>query len=164
VIRTGVHQALDELREVILVLRDEDTSTGQGEAEPPQRGMADVPRLVEESRDAGTAVEVRDDVADPAALPGTAGRAAYHVIREGLTNARKHAAGSPVRVSLGGRAGERLVVEITNPLLDGGAAGLPGSGTGLVGLGERVVLAGGGLEHGVVGGEFRLRAWLPWPA
>ena len=173
VIRTGVHQALDELREVILVLRDEDADggagagAGRGGAEPPQRGLADVPRLVEESRDAGMAVDLRDEVTDPAALPGTAGRAAYHVIREGLTNARKHAAGQSVRVALTGRPGDRLVVQLTNPLLGSGpgsGTGLPGSGTGLVGLGERVALAGGGLEHGVACGEFRLRAWLPWPA
>jgi signal transduction histidine kinase len=188
VVRAGVHQALDELREVILVLRDEDADRGpgadRGETEPPQRGLADVPRLVDESRRAGMVVELRDQVTDPGALPGTAGRAAYHVIREGLTNARKHAAGLPARVSLDGRPGDRLVVEITNSLeittspgittsLASPGAGpapvqpaalVPGSGTGLVGLGERVGLAGGGLESGVVGAEFRLRAWLPWPA
>ena len=44
-----------------------------------------------------------------------------------------------------------------------GAAALPGSGTGLVGLSERVTLAGGELEHGIVpGGDFVLRATLPW--
>jgi len=40
----------------------------------------------------------------------------------------------------------------------------PGSGTGLVGLSERVHLAGGRLDHEVTAaGEFRLHARLPWP-
>ena len=40
---------------------------------------------------------------------------------------------------------------------------LPGSGTGLVGLAERVRLVGGRFEHGQDGAQFRLSAWLPWP-
>jgi hypothetical protein len=42
---------------------------------------------------------------------------------------------------------------------------IPGAGTGIVGLAERVGLAGGRLEHGrTADGDFRLWAWLPWPA
>jgi signal transduction histidine kinase len=45
------------------------------------------------------------------------------------------------------------------------ALALPGAGTGLVGLAERVALAGGELEHGPDGaGDFVLRATLPWSA
>lgn len=41
---------------------------------------------------------------------------------------------------------------------------LPGSGAGLVGLAERVSLAGGRFQHDVTSDEFRVHAWLPWPA
>ncbi|MEU4828765.1 histidine kinase [Actinomadura sp. NPDC023710] len=161
VIRAGVHQALDELREVILLLRAEDTD----EEDRPQPVLDDVPRLVEESRDAGGQVELRDETVGASALPAAAGRTAYRVVQEGLTNARKHAVGRPVRVVLEGRPGGRLVVDIRNPLAEDGAGPLaPGSGTGLVGLTERVRLAGGRLDHQAAEGEFRLRAWLPWPA
>jgi len=45
-----------------------------------------------------------------------------------------------------------------------GEAEIPGAGTGLIGLAERATLSGGSLEHGLdEAGEFRLRAWLPWP-
>ncbi|MFI0351280.1 sensor histidine kinase [Actinomadura sp. 9N407] len=163
VVRAGVHQALDELREVIIVLREEEDDEGR-----PQPGPADLPRLVEESRDAGTEVRLRDEVTEPDALPATIGRTAYRVVQEGLTNARKHASGTPVHVLLEGRPGDHLSIEIRNALT--GAAPLaPGSGTGLVGLTERVRLAGGHLDHeyidkGMAAGEFRLHAWLPWPA
>jgi signal transduction histidine kinase len=164
VVRAGAHQALDELREVITVLRDDD---GDGNAvQRPQPGLADLPRLVEESRDAGARVQLDDRVPDPAALPGATGRTAYRVVQEGLTNARKHAPGEPVQVALDGRPGGRLLIDIRNPLGDGHAAppAITGSGTGLVGLTERVRLAGGKLDHQVTDGEFRLSARLPWPA
>jgi signal transduction histidine kinase len=91
-----------------------------------------------------------------------AGRTAYRVVQEALTNARKHAPGQPVRIALGGEAGARLEIAVSNPLGPAGAR-LPGTGRGLVGLTERVRLAGGQLDHQRTGGEFRLRAWLPWP-
>ncbi|MCG8920026.1 histidine kinase [Actinokineospora sp. PR83] len=159
VIRATAHQALEELREVITLLRDEDGD----DTERPQPALVDVPALVEETRAGGTPVRVRDTVADPAALPGTTGRCAYRVVQEALTNARKHAPGAPVRVDLAGTSGDRLLIAVTNPLSPPGS-GVPGTGSGLVGLTERVRLAGGELDHGYAGGEFRLRAWLPWPA
>ncbi len=162
VVRAGVHQALEELREVILLLRAED---GAEDGDRPQPALDDVPRLVAESRAAGAAVELRDEVAGAADVPPLAGRTAYRVVQEALTNARKHAAGRPVRVVLEGRAGDGLVVDVRNGLReDAGHAPPPGSGTGLVGLTERVRLAGGRLDHEAAAGEFRLRAWLPWPA
>ncbi len=162
VVRAGVHQALEELREVICLLRDEDAAA----EDRPQPVLGDVPRLVAESRDAGAAVQLRDEVADAGALPASVGRTAYRVVQEGLTNARKHAAGRPVRVAMRGRPGEGLVIDVRNalPAGPGAAPAAPGSGTGLVGLTERVRLAGGRLDHGAAGGEFRLRASLPWPA
>jgi signal transduction histidine kinase len=166
VVRAGAHQALEELREVIGVLRDdpagEVASSLDPEAGRPLPTLADLSRLVGESRDVGLQVQLEDRVADPAGVPPGTGRAAYRIVQEGLTNARKHG-GQPVRLALAGRAGARLDIEIRNPLA---AAPRPVAtgGTGLVGLAERVHLAGGQVEAGVTGtGEFRLHASLPWP-
>ncbi|WP_225918375.1 sensor histidine kinase [Actinocatenispora comari] len=160
VIRTGVHQALDELREVITVLRDDEHPDT-----PPQPTLADLARLVEESRAAGMRVRLADEVTDAGALPAATGRTAYRVVQEALTNARKHAAGAPVDVTLTGAPGGRLVIEVTNPVPASPARpALPGTGTGLIGLTERVRLAGGELDHGAAAGRFRLHAWLAWPA
>ena len=54
VVRAGVHQALDELREVIGVLRDDDLAA----VARPQPGLSDLDALVEETRDAGTPVDL----------------------------------------------------------------------------------------------------------
>jgi signal transduction histidine kinase len=168
VIRSGTHQALGELREVIGVLRS-DESADPTAAGRPLPGMADLPRLIEESRTAGTPVEVGGWV-DVLAVPDPVGRTVYRVVQEGLTNARKHAPGEAVLVTLGGGPGRGLDVSIANGMpVPGGVARVagtgpvPGTGTGLIGLAERLDLAGGTLEHRRESGEFLLHAWLPWP-
>ncbi len=157
VVRAGVHQALAELRDVIGVLRDPLAD----DDDRPQPVLADVPRLVQESRDAGAAVALDDQAG--AQVPTAIGRTAYRVVQEGLTNARKHAPGQPVRITMAGQPGGRLVIDIRNPT--GTASTMPGAGTGLIGLTERVRLSGGQLAHDLAGtGEFRLHVWLPWPS
>jgi signal transduction histidine kinase len=99
-------------------------------------------------------------------VPDATGRSAYRIVQEGLTNARKHAHGAAVEVTVEGAPGTGLTIEIRNRLPVGVAAGaeIPGTGTGIVGLAERASLAGGRLEHGrTPAGDFRLWVWLPWP-
>ncbi|QFG19993.1 sensor histidine kinase [Actinomadura sp. WMMB 499] len=156
IIRRGAYEAMEDLRQVVGVLR----APGDGaEAERPQPTLADVPALVREARAAGARIELDDRVPDPAAVPDRVGRHAYRIVQEGLTNARKHAPDAAVRVTLD--AGAELTVEVDNAVTPGRESALPGAGAGLVGLGERVALLGGTLRHGVAGGRFRLRARLP---
>ncbi|MDR7277857.1 sensor histidine kinase [Catenuloplanes atrovinosus] len=155
VIRECAYDALEDLRDVIGVLRADPAA----DQDRPQQGLAGLPALVEESRRAGARVELRAEA--PEEDPGRVGRHAYRIVQEALTNARKHAPGAPVRVTVGGGPGDGLTVEVTNPAAP--PAGLPGAGAGLIGLRERVDLVGGRLEHGwTEAGDFRLRAWLPW--
>ncbi len=161
VVRSGVHQALEELRQVIGLLREEDDLLDERETQPT---LADLPRLIAEARQAGQAVRISDETAG-ADLPAPAGRTGYRVVQEGLTNARKHAPGQPVEVLLRGTPGARLLIDVRNPLPASGSAPIaPGGGVGLVGLTERVRLAGGQLDHQSTDGRFRLQAWLPWPS
>jgi signal transduction histidine kinase len=160
VLRSTAHQALEDLREVIGVLRaDELTPDGPCR---PQPVLDDLPTLVQEAREAGQPVELVEHLPDGDQAPGGTSRTVYRVVQEGLTNARKHAAGQPVTVLVTGRPGEGLRVEVSNPL--GAATATPGSGTGLVGLSERMAFCGGRIEHSRDGDRFRLQAWLPWPA
>ncbi|MEU7893144.1 histidine kinase [Nonomuraea sp. NPDC049152] len=162
VIRESAHQVLEDLRDVIGVLR---VDRPDRPPERPQPGLRELPGLVEESRRAGEQVTLDCTVADPSAVPAATGRGAYRIVQEGLTNARKHAPGQPVTVTVHGTAGGGITVEVRNPAPVGAAVtAIPGSGTGLVGLAERAAIAGGWLEHGRTANGFRLRAWLPWPA
>ncbi len=163
VIRDSAHEALQDLRQIIGVLRAGDE--GEDPARP-QPTLAALARLAEESREAGADVDLGVDLAGqpPEAVPAASGRTAYRVVQEGMTNARKHAPGAPVACRVHGRPGEGLTVEVANTAPPGAPAPVPGSGQGLIGLRERAVLAGGRLEHGsTADGGFRLAAWLPWP-
>ncbi|MEV0730173.1 histidine kinase [Polymorphospora sp. NPDC050346] len=163
-IRVGAHEALEDLREILGVLR---AAPDSADGLRPQPGLADLDRLVADVRAAGTVVEVENllpDVAPPAA----ASRTAYRVLQEGLTNARKHAPGSEVRIRLDRAPDGELRVRMCNRLVPVGGPVVPGARVGLAGLSERVGLGGGWLEHGVrrtPDGElvFQLAARLPWP-
>ncbi|MQA78243.1 MAG: sensor histidine kinase [Streptosporangiales bacterium] len=155
VLRATAHQALQDLREVIGILR---APVG----ELPQPTFADGAALVEESRQAGMTVRSRTDVTGP--VPDGLGRTAYRIVQEGLTNARRHAPGAQVRVTVAGGAGDGLTVEVDNTAPTATVDVTPGSGRGLAGLTERVALVGGRLYHGPdTAGGFSLHAWLPWP-
>ncbi len=158
VIRASAHQAVQDLREVIGVLRAD--APGGAAPERPQPTIGDLDALAAESREAGGRVRL-----DEAAVPALTGRTAYRIVQEGLTNARKHAPGAAVTVTLTGAPGAGLTVEVRNPWPVSPPPGaIPGTGTGLVGLAERATLAGGRLTHErTAAGDFRLTAWLPWP-
>jgi signal transduction histidine kinase len=159
VIRESAKTALEELRGVIGVLREDG---GISLTQPPQPTLGDLAALVDESRAAGMRVTARIELGD-AAPPTALGRTAYRIAQEGLTNARKHAPGAAVTLSVRAPDGA-LQVEVRSlaSVAVAARAPLPGAGTGLVGLAERVSLAGGTLEHGVDrDGAFVLRARLP---
>jgi signal transduction histidine kinase len=159
VIRDNAHQALDELQDVLRILRTDEESAA------PQPRMSDLPSLIEEARAGGQAVDVRNEVGEADTLRPNLQRTVYRVVQEGLTNARKHVAGAPVTVRVTGTPGDAVIVEVSNPLLAGAnAAQIPGAAAGLAGLAERVELDGGRLEHDGADGVFRLRARLPWLA
>ncbi|GGX94487.1 two-component sensor histidine kinase [Streptomyces minutiscleroticus] len=160
VIRESAHEALEDLREIIGVLRAGESGD---EAGRPQPTLAALQGLVAESREAGMGVVLEDRVADPGAVPASVGRTAYRVAQEGLTNARKHAPGAEVTVAVAGAPGDGLVLTVRNPPPPGPVPRVPGSGQGLIGLTERVTLAGGRLIHGGrPDGGFEVRAELPW--
>ncbi|GGR16739.1 two-component sensor histidine kinase [Actinoplanes ianthinogenes] len=164
VVRATAHQALQDLRAVIGVLRTD--QTGEEPApERPQPTLSGLPALVDEARLAGdrVALDVQVDLGE---VPAGTGRTAYRIIQEGLTNARKHAPGAVVRVTVDGACGAGLHIAIANPLPVGVSTRppIPGTGMGLIGLAERASLAGGHLTHSTDGADFRLTAHLPWAA
>ena len=122
-----------------------------------------LPALIAESTAAGTPAELAED-GDPALASPVVGRTAYRIVREALTNARKHAAGAPVRVQLSYRESQVRVVVSNGPaarIADRELSGT-GSGLGLVGLRQRAELMHGTLRAGPTpDGGFRLEAMLP---
>nr|WTB34546.1 histidine kinase [Streptomyces sp. NBC_00830] len=162
VIRDSAHEALQDLREIIGVLRSPgDGDNGDGNR--PQPTLTTLDALIAESRLAGMKVTLDNRVADPVTAPAATGRTVYRIAQEGLTNARKHAPGTEVTITVTGGPGDGLTIEVRNPAPVEPFERVPGSGQGLIGLTERATLAGGRLEHGPEpDGGFVVRAWLPW--
>lgn len=164
-IRTTAKQALDELREVLGIL-----NADAGGADPaPQGGdhadagsRADIEALVLASSQAGTPVELEWAGDDLSGLDRPVRRAVHRLVREALTNVHKHAPGMPTHVRVVHEA-DTVCVEIGNrlPAQSASSAVAPGTGLGLIGLYERVRLAGGTLTTGPDGDRFVLRALLP---
>ena len=148
-IRVTAREALQELRYVLGILRE---STEDGP--PPDLG-----ELVRVATGAGQRVELRDDVGP---LPAPTARVVHRVVQEGLTNARKHAPGATVTVTVTGQPDRTVGVTVDNGAPTGPALDLPGTGGGLVGLAERVRLVGGTLHSGPHDAGWRLRAEVPW--
>ncbi|WP_020672420.1 sensor histidine kinase [Amycolatopsis nigrescens] len=156
-IADGSHQALEELRGVLGVLRAD-----PGRPEPPQPTLDRVPELVAEARTSGLDVTLTTTVTGTPS--DVVGRTCYRIVQEGLTNAAKHAPGAPVHIVVNGSAGDDLHVTVQNSPATATAAQPPTSGFGLLGLAERVTLAGGKLDHHPTPDNgYLLTAQLPWP-
>lgn len=156
-VRTGAAEALEDLRRLVRLLRG-----GVDQLAPPPT-LRDIPGLVDAARSVGTTVVL--DRSDPAAGQDDAepsppvATAVYRVVQEGLTNARRHAPGAAVRVTVTTTADEVRVVVAD----DGPARAAAGeAGTGLVGLRERVELLDGTLDAGRSPAGFVLEARIPW--
>jgi signal transduction histidine kinase len=98
----------------------------------------------------------------PRTVAAEAALAAYRTAQEALTNARKHAPGQPVRLSLEFSAAE-IAVRVVNPVpvQAGGPLAASGAQYGLTGLRERAALGGGTLTAGPAEGEWRVCLRIP---
>jgi signal transduction histidine kinase len=172
-IEASGRETMTELRHLLGVLTPGPTD----DLLHPQPGLDQLDALIENVRRAGQPVSARRT---PVALPRGMDLTAYRVVQEALTNALRHAPGARTDIvittepstepaSAASTADGRtdLVIEVTN---DAPPPGTPlgigvGSGTGLLGLAERLRLYGGTLETGRrVGGGFRVRARMPLDA
>jgi signal transduction histidine kinase len=168
---TEIGEALDSLdqaeragREAMREMRQTVTLLGA----PPSDGLPavlphirDLPELVAGYASAGLKVDLDAD-GDLAAVPGDVGLAAYRIAQESLTNAAKHAPGSPARVTVraaGGQLRLAVISDIVSPAPN--LASLPGPGHGVAGMAQRATLAGGSLQAGPANGQWRVEAVLP---
>jgi signal transduction histidine kinase len=155
-IRSTARGTLEDLRGVLGVLRSDDA----GAPLAPQPTLSDLDQLVAGSRAAGVTVLLAMH-ADPAQVPETVQRTAYRIVQEALTNVHKHARGARTQITVG-PADQGLAVDVRNERPVAAGSLLPGSGSGLHGLAERVALAGGTLAAGPTpDGGWRVSAVLP---
>jgi signal transduction histidine kinase len=169
-IRRQGRETLTALRQLVGVVRDSDEAGRR----VPQPTLARLDELVAGAREGGVPVETTWSGAGRP-LPPAVDLAAYRIVQEALTNARRHAPGAAVSVAVAvDDTGVRVVVA-NGPLAKGveSASGRPStdsdrqdrrSGHGLAGMRERVQLTGGTFTAGSTGeGGWRVEAHLPAP-
>ncbi|ESU51942.1 histidine kinase [Streptomyces filamentosus] len=143
--------ALEDLERVLRVLRESGTPVSR------RPTLAEAKRLLDSATGSGAKVVTRVS-GDLALVPAPVSREGYRILQESLTNVLRHAGPVPIRVSITVADG-RLELGVTNPM--SGAAGPPGSGSGLRGMRERAALLGGKARMESREGEWRVRVSLP---
>ncbi len=150
--------ALTEMRRLLGVLR-EDADADSPELRP-QPGLDQLNELLDETRDASGSAARLILSGSPTRLDPGVELAAYRIVQEGLTNARRHAAGAAVDVEL--HYGDRALGLRIRDNGPGLAAGAVAEGHGLTGMRERAAAVGGRLRTGpAAGGGFLVEATLP---
>ncbi len=160
-------QAIGDLQRLVGLLRDardEEGARHDGRAvDAPQPDLTMLSALIEGSRAAGMPVSLRTE-GDLSSVPDAPALAAYRIVQEALTNARKHGTGEYAEVVVAADQ-ESVVVSVRNPVRDpvGAPAAVPSaSGHGLLGMRERAGLHGGEVTAGPDGtGWFAVRAVVP---
>jgi signal transduction histidine kinase len=150
--------ARETIGEIDVLVRGLREDGGSPEVEPPL-GLAALETLAERYRVAGLAIDVQ--VAGRfRPLPRGVDQAAYRILQESLTNAARHGDGA-ARVEVRYGDGD-LELTITNPagaIVNGAEAA---GGHGILGMRERASLLGGTVEAARTGGDFLVRARLPY--
>ncbi|SCZ16448.1 Signal transduction histidine kinase [Streptomyces sp. 136MFCol5.1] len=165
VIRDSAGRALEDLQHVLGILRSPLDPGAVARTEPPQPTLRDLTHLVEENRGAGMHIEVELDLADADSVSDFTSRTLYRIVQEALTNARKHAPGEAVHLTLAGAPRDGLTLEVTNTLPAAWpSTAPPGARQGLIGMSERAALAGGTFAHSRTADRYQVMAWLPWAA
>ncbi|BDA64714.1 sensor histidine kinase [Actinomyces capricornis] len=155
-LRGQAKEALAGLRSVVGLLR-RDHEDG---AAPP--GLADLPALIESISDVGADIRMRTDAqGPPPRLSPQEGAAVYRVAQQAISNALQHAPGARILVEVR-RAGDRLILCVTNTAAQQEPSESGGGGTGLAVMRERAAAVGGQLEAGPSPqGGWRVRLALP---
>jgi signal transduction histidine kinase len=152
------HGALAELRAILGVLRGADADE---QPRAPSPGLSDIPELVKRVHDTEMDVTLETIGEPPADVSDSSSLAAYRIVQESLTNARRHAPGAPVRINLQFDSSSLLLaIESGTGTSPNGSASA--AGAGITGMRQRATAIGGRIQAGPTPRGFRVEAELPY--
>jgi signal transduction histidine kinase len=146
------HQALEELRTTLGLLRGPEDTSGDLRPLPSLEGLGD---LAQGLRAAGLDVDLRVNLSP---VPESVELATYRIVQEAFTNALKHGGRGRVLAQVEVDA-RRVALRVENPL-GPGTTDLPSGGNGIAGMRERAALFGGRLDAGVRDDRYVVEATL----
>jgi signal transduction histidine kinase len=157
-IEDSARGAMTELRQLLTLLATDSEPVSSA----PAASLQQLDELIDQCRAAGLTVDAEID-ATVGPLPPMADLAAYRVIQEALTNTMRHAPGATARIRVDRRGDMlELLAQDSGPTGQAVAPAVDGTGRGLIGMRERLAVAGGRLlEANHHGGGFRVRALIP---
>lgn len=148
-------QTIVELRRLLATLR------AAGADLTPPASIDDLPGLVDAAGSAGQVVQLDSDAEALGTVPARVSVTAYRIVQEGLTNARKHAPGAPVTVSMS-VVDRALTISVINEPAERPSESPAGTGRGIIGMTERVRVLGGELTAGETStGGYSVQTRLP---
>jgi signal transduction histidine kinase len=158
-IESASHDALQELRAILGVLREPDEEEAPLEPAP---GLAAVEALIDRARSSGGGeIDFQVEGARPERIPEAVQLAAFRIIQESLTNTRRHAPGAPASVAIA-YGSDRLRLTIENTTVNRRNGSRREAGTGIRGMRERAAALEGTIEAEGGDGRFRIAAELPY--
>lgn len=155
-VRESAQASLDDLRQVVRVLRDPER------AGPSNTGLADITQLIDAAVAEGVDVRAQLLLTDPSSCDPNVAHACYRLVQESISNAKQHAPGSAFRIDIRAAPTTGVSVTTANWL---GPEQPPHStgGHGLIGMNERVTMVGGSFQAGPTPERtFAIIAWMPW--
>jgi signal transduction histidine kinase len=156
----ATRSVLTEMQQIVHILRA--SESGSAESRQPAPDFRSIEEMVASFKETGIEVDFLV-LGRPGTMSTATGLVAYRVIQEALTNAHRHGDGRARAVVTFGD--HDINIEVTNRLPAPDSIPVPdepGTGTGLIGMQERVRLVNGSMQHSLVAGRFTLRVELPW--
>ncbi|MFX4271696.1 sensor histidine kinase [Propionibacteriaceae bacterium Y1685] len=160
-IRVHAQQAMTDLRSLLSALDDPE----RPDTTRAPFVVTDVPALIDEVLSSGAPVVSSVVLTGADEAPTLVSHSAYRIVQELLTNARKHAPGSPVRLEVHCTPGVGIDISATNRVPDGAellTRERVAPGRGLNSVAERVDQCGGRWRAWVEGSVYRAAIQLPW--
>lgn len=155
-VRASAQRAIAEMRTLLSTLRDGDGTL------LPGTSLEDLVPLLERLRDGGAGISSSIFVSDGHTAAPALTRATFRIVQESVTNALKHAPGSPVDVTVRASRAGGVDVRVTNRLAGGSSSAPPGTGSGITGMRERAQALGGTLDVHVEHDRHVVSAHVPW--